>query len=216
MNIVDINNRIAKKTPLLYEEILISSDTVLYIVEINNLKMIPDFDRYISLANKIKSNYKNEKSLLQSLAGKCLLLHGLEKRMNKRISEDDIMMEKLEHGKPYLVNHRDIEFNISHSGDFAICSISMHSTGVDIENTDRKNTDILPLKKTFTCKEREKYNLEDFFRIWVMKESYLKMKGTGLSYDMTKLETDEINDVNFYLFNFDKYIVSVSEPIICE
>ena len=36
-------------------------------------------------------------------------------------------------GKPYLLNNNNFHFNLSHSGDFAVCAISNKTIGIDIE-----------------------------------------------------------------------------------
>ena len=38
-----------------------------------------------------------------------------------------------ENGKPYFVEHRDIYFNLSHSGEYAVCVIGNTENGIDIE-----------------------------------------------------------------------------------
>lgn len=214
MNIININDKMETKEGLFYEEINISENTKLLMVEINHLNLIPNYERISCLVRTMESKYKNEKAALQSFAGKCLMVYGLGNILNIEICESDILVGKGKYGKPFLINHNNINFNISHSGNYAICSISNRSTGVDIELTERKNADKLPLNKTFSIKERDCYNTEDFFKIWVMKESYLKMKGTGLSVDMTKIDIDDVSDCNFYTFSFDQYFVAVSESYI--
>ncbi len=92
-----------------------------------------------------------------------------------------------EHGKPYLAEHPEWHFNLSHSGDWAVCGLSNAPIGVDIEQY--RPLSYLPLAKRYftpaeieqlhTCEEESRESL--FFRLWTEKESLLKAVGTGLS-----------------------------------
>lgn len=96
------------------------------------------------------------------------------------------------HGKPYLLNHRDCAFNLSHSGDWGVVAIGknpdLQDIGVDIEVT--RNIDNLNdlAREVFTpgeMHELQQVSLEQkvpsFLHGWVRKESVLKALGTGLS-----------------------------------
>ena len=73
------------------------------------------------------------------------------------------------HGKPEI---EGMCFNLSHSGDVAICVVSDLPVGCDIEK-------IRQMPECFG---------EDFFRVWTMKESYGKMTGEGLNIPKNVLE----------------------------
>lgn len=98
------------------------------------------------------------------------------------------------HNKP-LCN--GLHFNISHSKDLVICAVSNHCIGCDIENTYRQLDDerIIKLSSRFFHKEETalleklKSNQKSsfmftFYRLWTIKESYLKMTGEGLTYPL--------------------------------
>ncbi len=91
-----------------------------------------------------------------------------------------------ENGKPYLQNEKNVHFNLSHSGDYALCAVSMREVGCDIEKiTDRKQT----VAKKFSQAEKEWLEAQEdpgekqkqFFRLWTLKESYVKTTGQGLT-----------------------------------
>ena len=42
-----------------------------------------------------------------------------------------------EHGKPYLSDYSDVHFNISHSGEYVVCSVSDKPVGVDIQKISK-------------------------------------------------------------------------------
>ena len=91
-----------------------------------------------------------------------------------------------ENGKPFLPG-AGVEFNLSHAGDYAVCAVGGAALGCDIE---RVQTYSMSVARRFFC-ERETRLLEAavtpeeqqdlFFRLWTLKESYLKAVGKGLS-----------------------------------
>lgn len=90
-------------------------------------------------------------------------------------------------GKPTFPGSK-WHLSISHSGDYAVCAVSEYVIGVDIE---RIGDPIRGLAGTiFTDVENERiFGLDDTlvenecYRMWTLKESYLKALGTGLSKD---------------------------------
>ncbi len=89
-------------------------------------------------------------------------------------------------GKPFLLDYPDIFFNLSHSGNTVLCAISDSEVGCDVQKT----SDIdLRLAKRFFCPEE--YDMimgfstlnerrDMFFRLWTLKESFIKAVGLGL------------------------------------
>ena len=96
-------------------------------------------------------------------------------------------------GKPEC---EGIYFNLSHSGEMALCAVSDRPVGCDIEK-------IRPMPKGVAVRyysaEERRYIAEGqamgetdrrFFRIWTMKESYMKMTGEGLSLSPERIAAD--------------------------
>ena len=122
------------------------------------------------------------------------------------------------YGKAYICNHEDIYFNISHSGKMVCCAISDREIGVDVEYND-PTIDLNIAKNYFYNSEYENIMKSDnpsneFFRYWVLKESYMKYTGLGFNLDLDsfeiiidgdiKLKNDK-NNVKFNLFDVDDY-----------
>ena len=101
---------------------------------------------------------------------------------------DQLNFSTNEYGKPELQGH-SLEFNLSHSGDFALLAVSHHhKVGIDVERV-RQDTELENLARRFFS-GREYSELmaipQDqrsaaFFRCWTLKEAYIKAQGLGLS-----------------------------------
>jgi len=91
--------------------------------------------------------------------------------------------ERGRRGKPHLPDYAP--FNISHAGDFAVLALSKQSVGVDLERFRPLDWQRIasrffhPDERAFLAQSNEPDR--DFFRIWTLKESYLKAEGTGFS-----------------------------------
>ena len=96
---------------------------------------------------------------------------------------DEFVRSRGVHGKPMI---EGVEYNLSHSGDWVICAISDKPVGCDIEKIRKAPATVA--NHFFSDKEKEyldglspeQYD-EGFFRIWTLKESYVKMTGEGLA-----------------------------------
>ena len=124
------------------------------------------------------------------LAGKLLY------QMCKEYGIENPVYGAIENGKPMLISHPQIAFNLSHSGEFVVLAYTekAETIGVDIQQirsvSDGVKKRILH-EKEFLLLDREK-EMENIFlnRIWAIKESYVKMTGEGLSHDFRKLCID--------------------------
>lgn len=99
-----------------------------------------------------------------------------------------------EHGKPLLKDFPNIHFNLSHCRKGAVCAIDSKPVGIDIER-------ILFKKElaSFVLNDNELeqvLNAPDksiaFTTFWTMKESYLKLTGTGLVSDLKGLLNETV------------------------
>ena len=54
------------------------------------------------------------------------------------------------HGKPYLVHRPDLHFNVSHSGDWAVCAVGSEELDVDVE---RCSPDAIDVARRFAPEE---------------------------------------------------------------
>ncbi len=118
-----------------------------------------------------------------SLAAGILLDEGLR---TYGLREAEVRVCKGEYGKPYFPDFPEIHFNLSHSGSIALAVFTDREAGCDIEYRKRTNE---ALARRFFCRKEadwmlaapgEKEKEERFYRIWTLKESFLKATGQGL------------------------------------
>ena len=103
---------------------------------------------------------------------------------------DNPIFEYNEHGKPSIVGHPEIFFNLSHCKEAAICVISNKPIGVDVECI-REFKDSLV---NYTMNDEEKAGITKvdnpettFIRLWTMKEATAKLVGTGITHNVKSL-----------------------------
>ena len=127
------------------------------------------------------------------------------------------------YGKAYISNHEDIYFNMSHSGKIVLCAISDMEVGVDVEYIDDE-IDLNIAKHYFYNSEYEnimnaKNRPDEFFKYWVLKESYMKYTGLGMNLKLNSFEIiieDEIKlknnnrDLKFNLFDIKNYKIGIA------
>ena len=193
----------------------------------SNLKKYIDF---LSPNRKDKINcFKFEKDKIRSIFSELLLNYALKIFYN--IDLKDCKIHFNIYGKPYIDHEFDLKYNLSHSGDIVICSISTNNIGVDIEENISLNLDTVinclhtvEREELDNCKTEERIKL--FYDYWVLKESYLKYLGIGLQYPVEKLgfniNNEQINVISdletekntfFKLLNISVYY---SAAVCCE
>lgn len=147
-------------------------------------------DVFDNMSNYRKDKYlqiKSASSKAECMAGSYLLNHAL---MPYNLREADLYYTFGKNKKPYISNIEDFYFNISHSGQYAILSVSDNEIGCDIQKTGNIKQNIA--KRFFSQVENEFLNSFDndrkekeFFRLWSIKEAYLKYTGDGLSKELS-------------------------------
>ncbi len=103
-----------------------------------------------------------------------------------------MMIELGEHGKPYFPDSA-VNFNISHSGDYAAAAVCSVPVGVDIQV-------YRPIKEGLVRKLCRGSELDyiaasgdtqrTFINLWSLKESYIKAIGMGMAFPMDEITFD--------------------------
>jgi Phosphopantetheinyl transferase len=127
------------------------------------------------------NKYKKESDKKACILAYLLLKKGLREQYN---INTPISFRYNEHGKPYLREHPEIFFNISHCKNGVVCAFANFEIGIDIQNMRLFN--INTARKI--CSANELYQLkklnapeELFCKIWTEKESYAKAKGNSVA-----------------------------------
>lgn len=129
---------------------------------------------------KIKK-YKSEKEIKMSIIGEILLKELLKKHYNLDYNKLNFKTNK--NGKPFIANS-NVFFNISHSKEFIIVAVSNNPVGVDIEKKRKISNNMV---KYITNESEKNYILfsddflNTFFKIYVLKEAYIKMFGLNIN-----------------------------------
>lgn len=120
---------------------------------------------------------KQQKDKVLSLGAGALLDIAL-----KKMGLCNYQIKVADNGKPYI-DSGSVFFNLSHSGDMVMCAISSKEVGCDVE---KKRENVADISKRFCDKEREfilskqgKERCDVLFRLWTLKESFMKALGVG-------------------------------------
>lgn len=138
------------------------------------------------------------------------------------------IIAKNENGKPYIQNHPEFHFNISHSGEWTVLAVSDNEVGVDIQIIKPIRNNLA--KRFFTRRENQKLeqlNKEEFFteftRMWALKEARTKATGESLAKCLSVFNTIEYDGTvskkidGYYVseipFPDKRYILALSSPL---
>lgn len=174
------------------------------------------FNQYyetVSEYRKAKIDKLKLKGKENSLAVEILLQKALDDfGVGKNISDRLICIGN--QGKPFLKNHPEVHFNLSHAGNRALCIISELDCGCDVELINPKRFNFNLVKRFYSQQEQqiiensdESQKVDLFFDFWTRKEAYGKMTGEGVNYiigkktDFSNLETfEKENNCYFKLY----------------
>lgn len=125
--------------------------------------------------------YKHDLGQRTCAAAYLLLCQGLREEYG--ITEKPVF-EYGEHGKPFIVGHPDIHFNLSHCREAAVCFVGDRPVGIDVESMRRCSDSLISY--TMCARECEQIRQSDdptlaFIRLWTMKEAVLKLTGQGIT-----------------------------------
>ncbi|MBR5657286.1 MAG: 4'-phosphopantetheinyl transferase superfamily protein [Prevotella sp.] len=140
---------------------------------------------------EVALKYKHELGQRTCAAAYLLLCEGLRKVYG--ITEKPLF-EYGEHGKPSIVGHPDIHFNLSHCKEAAICAIGDHPVGVDVESVRRYDETLA--RHVMNDQEMERIMQAErpevmFTRLWTMKEAVVKRSGRGIADDIKHVLENE-------------------------
>ena len=179
-----------------------------------------DLDEAMTLLSEQRreqvARYKLEGPRRQAVAAYLLLRKALREMYG---IHDAPVFEYDANGKPSILGHPEIFFNLSHCRKAVACVVADSPVGIDVEDTCRFSDSIA--RYTLDDEEYESVVKADnpsqaFIRLWTMKEALLKYTGEGLRRDIkTVLRLSPANKVEFLTELHDGYVVSVVNTKSC-
>lgn len=142
----------------------------------------------LTLVSKIE-RFRFSADKQRSLIGDLIVRKFYSKELS--LNSNKIEFEYNEHDKPTLKGFPKAHFNISHSGDFVVVAFSDCAVGIDIEKN--KGNRLKVAKRFFTREElidlfaleSEEMQVNYFYQLWTLKESYMKAIGKGMSMSLS-------------------------------
>lgn len=120
-------------------------------------------------------------------------------------SPEKIRIQKTGHGKPYLADHPELAFNLSHSADRLIIAVGWNcQLGADIEICKQRINLTGLVEKCFAEEEAtywtklpEIQKNREFYRFWTRKEAFVKATGHGIALGLNQCVINPENPTEF-------------------
>ncbi|CAM4549205.1 unnamed protein product [Leuciscus chuanchicus] len=142
------------------------------------------------------------KDAKSAMAGRLLIRKLVCEKMG--LAWDGFLLDRTARGKPYLSRPSSSlwSFNVSHQGDYAVLGAEPgRQVGIDLMKTSRPGSGSTQeffriMNRQFTDLEWKNIRtagsdwdqLDMFYRHWALKESFIKAIGTGLGFDLQRVE----------------------------
>ncbi len=163
----------------------VSGEIMVYLYAMDTLGLSSDLADYRGMVPESRLyqlSVLTREERLRSLAAELLFQRAV--RRHCREVPLPVSRDADEHGKPYLLGRPDFQFNLSHSGLWAVCAVAPVPVGVDIQ---QERPVSVKLSRKFTAAEQQSLQglaspaeLRRIFDLWTMKEAYTKCIGLGL------------------------------------
>ena len=156
----------------------------IFVESVANLELV--YGKDATLSNKENISLLGRKFLIQKLKEQGLSF--------------DFHISLEEKGKPFFTHNPNIHFSVSNTQKFIAIILSDKKVGIDIEQTRKYNDSLI---KRFFNKEESIYlkNQNDydknkaFTQLWTIKESFVKMTGTGIANNFNNQNLTPINSI---------------------
>lgn len=156
---------------------------------------------------RLRFDIDKKLSLYSEVLVRCLACSALD------IKNTDIQIVQSKSGKPFVNNHPEFHFSISHTRNALAVGISKEPVGVDIERI--RQADLRIARRFFTgdelkwIEDAEAESDGRFFSIWTKKEAALKRFGEGISHIRSvDVLSDDLSGLLFTV-RIKDYLISV-------
>ena len=148
--------------------------------------------------------FRFDKDKRLSLGAGMLLRYVLENRqeegkaskLKSREEPDPIILSYGEYGKPYLKDSDRFFFNLSHSGQMAVCACSDCPVGADTEENRHFTEELIRyvfLPEDIGIADNMNINPDSAFTLmWTIKESIMKQQGKGVGLAPKRIRIKDI------------------------
>ena len=190
------------------------------VLNINQLKTPGVFETFLEQVSPDRrqrvERHATVSGKLQSL-GAGLVLNEILEQFGLNSSET--VLEYGENQKPYIPHCSQLHFNLTHSGDYAAGGPPPTPVGIDIEQVGSDGEEVA--RRFFHESElrwleglsSEAERIQGFFRMWVLKESFLKATGLGMRLPLNAFEIriededisvkQKVNENTYYFKEFE-------------
>lgn len=165
------------------------------------------FEKYLYLFHdeitaKIK-NYRFRKDQLTAFTSEILKRYYLPSYL--KINPLSLNIKYNQYGRPFIDRLLNVDFNISHSGDYVVMIIARNAkVGIDIEEYKQN---INPREIGYSVFSESEQNLvgnnvDKFLVLWTKKEALIKAYGTGFGsdiYNKNQLNLNTIEALGHYV-----------------
>ena len=128
--------------------------------------------------------------------------HDLTRRVLGRLLDrtpESLTFTKNEHGRP-AVEDADVHFNLSHTGGLVALAVTGggYEVGVDVERREGRRVEGALARTCFEPRELQGFldqpsrpeQIERFYRLWTLKEAYMKGRGLGFHLPLKRFAFD--------------------------
>ncbi len=198
----------------------------------NDISFRKSYERLSSMRQRKIDAYRFRRDKNLSLGAGLLLDYGLSRY---GLREQDVLIACGPNGKPYLPEYPRIHFNLSHSGEMALAVFAESEAGYEVKlgcDVEMVQQADLALAEKYFCpgeyryvagQENEQRQNEAFYRIWTLKESFLKAAGLGLSLELEAFEIQADADgkvrvcqqVDSGTYQFEEYRFGEYQAAVC-
>ena len=168
----------------------------IYILHLNSFQCS---ESCMILPNRVKikmSVIKSDKKRIEYIASQWLRHKILSELLGIKINR--LKFAETKTGRPYLINEKNIDFNISHTGSYVVMAVTKNQNiGIDVQQqVQKRQTHLLSIAKRYLDKKNitllnlkriEVMQENTFYWTWVYKEATLKLKGEGIANHLNKV-----------------------------
>lgn len=140
---------------------------------------------------------KNSEERARSVLAGLLLRHAFLESGHDIDTWHQVRIEKEVYGKPYIKGYEDFQYSLSHSGKWIVCAVDTMPVGADIQEMKAWKPG---LAKRFYHEDEynrlltkgasdENKKKTEFYQMWTVKESVVKLTGRGIGAGIDKYVT---------------------------